>query len=106
MNQSIHYRNVIKRGFFLIYISILANSSSVFSVLCLKTLAATHFKLRAFTLAEYCFARCKVVNVTFIQSLIEQENENKSKEAISLANSVLNNLSGDEKHVLNAALAK
>lgn len=58
-----------------------ANSNSNGFALCLSTLADTHLKLRAFTLAEYCYVASKTVNANYVQSLIEQENVAKRDEA-------------------------
>lgn len=83
-----------------------ANSNSICYALCLKTLADTHLKLHAFTLAEYCYTASKTLNVNYIRSLIEQDNQAKSNEAKLAIKSLSNDLKNSEKTILPTLLAK
>lgn len=83
-----------------------ANNVSSMNVLCLKTLAATHFQLGAYTLAEYYYSHIKCVNVEYIQSLVEQQNEKKSLQALDLVPQVSEPTDSVEKIDLIEATAK
>lgn len=82
-----------------------ANNVSKWNAMCIKTLAKTHYKLGAYTLAEYFYSHVECVSVESISSLVEQKNEKKCARALELSVQ-LNDLNDGDKLVLDEALAK
>lgn len=76
------------------------------NVLCLKTLGATHFKLRAYSLAEYCFVASQCQNAEYVTSLVEQQTKEKCLKAVEVANALLKEAQGSESVKVLEALAK
>ncbi|XP_031639627.1 tetratricopeptide repeat protein 37-like, partial [Contarinia nasturtii] len=65
--------------------------------LCFRLLADTHLKLHAFTLAEYCYTKIKIVNLNYFQSLVEQNSSTKASLFISSMEKDEIQLTADEK---------
>lgn len=84
----------------------LANSNSAFNAACLKTLADTHLKLHAFTLAEYCYVTSKTENIDLVRCLVEQRNPIKCKEALWLTGIMHSTVADDVKSELIELEAK
>lgn len=84
----------------------LANSNSTFNAACLKTLADTHLKLHAFTLAEYCYVTSKTENIDRVRCLVEQRIPTKSKEALWLSGAMYSTVEDDTKAELIELEAK
>lgn len=74
--------------------------------MCLKTLADTHLKLHAFTLAEYCYVASKIMDLNLVKCLIEQINPVKCKEALILINAMYNMVNGEQVNDLIELHAK
>lgn len=72
-------------------ISFSANGILNEDIVCLRFLADTHLKLHAFTLAEYCYAKSKTVNLNYVRSLVEQNSQVKCLEALTIALKIENN---------------
>lgn len=65
--------------------------------LCFQLLADTHLKLHAFTLAEYCYTKIKIVNLNYLKSLVEQNTPEKTSMFLTLIDSDEVKLTDDEK---------
>lgn len=73
----------------------------------MRLLADTHLKLHAFTLAEYCYAKSKTINLSYLQSLVHQNNATKCQEALAALPTVENEALTDvEKIELTVVLIK
>lgn len=71
----------------------------------MKTLADVHLKLRAFTLAEYCYTRSGTRNADLSKCLIEQNNLAKCVEALKLIDEIEPQAT-DEEEKLNLVALK
>lgn len=75
--------------------------------LCIRLLADTHHKLHAFTLAEYYYAKSKTINLSYLQSLVHQNNATKCEEALAALPTIENEaLTDDERTELTVVLIK
>lgn len=70
-------------------------------------LADTYLKLHAFTLAEYYYVKAKMVNLNYLQSLVDQNSMEKCQEALKhIPSFISKELTDQEKVILYEFYAK
>lgn len=89
-------------------IIVVAHNISSDDALCLQILADTHLKLHAFTLAEFNYVKIKMVNMNYLQSLVDQNSLEKGQEALKTIPSIKNSseLTDEENARLTEIYAK
>lgn len=85
-----------------------AHNISSDDALCLQILADTHLKLHAFSLAEYNYVKIKMVNLNYLQSLIDQNVVDKCQVALEIIPSIENKpeLTDQEKALITEIKVK